>query len=133
MIYAIRNPKSCSDKIINMFLGSENGILKPWSHKGDKAKATTTRFSEVFTFTIVPLIYLFTNGSKLSNHPNTCRLNKIEVTSTTNYECNLSKHIQKEESMLLGLVPNPRYLTLRVNSVLDKWNSSHSHQNVKNT
>ena len=119
MIYATRNLKLCNDQTINMFLGYVNGTLKPWSHKGDEAEATTTIFSEVFTVTIVPLIYLSTNGSKLSNHPNTCSLNKTKITSTSKCECNLSIHVQKEEPLLLGLGPNPRSSSLWVNSVLD--------------
>jgi len=133
VLYATRNPKLCSDQTINMFLGSENGTLKPWSHKGDEVESTITRISKVFTFTIVPLIYLFTNGSKLSNHPNTCILNKLEITSAANYEYNLSIHIQREERLLFGLVPKLRALTLLFNSVLDQGNAFHSHQNVKNT
>ena len=79
--------------------------MEPSNHE---AEATTKRFYEVFTFTIVPLIYLSTNGSKLSNNPNNYRLNTAQVTPTAHYEYNISIHIQKEEPMLLGLGPHPR-------------------------
>lgn len=74
MIHSTRNPRLCGNQTRNLFFSCVNGTLKSWSHKGDEMKATITSFSKVFIVSMIPLIYLSTNGRKLIDHPNTCRL-----------------------------------------------------------